>query len=113
MAEIWRAGCIIRSALLDDIAGAMRDGLPEGLLHLAPAFAGPLAEGLPALRRLVAQCALAGIPMPGFAAALSYAESMRQARGTADLIQAQRDFFGRHGFARIDRDGAHHGPWAD
>ena len=112
VAEIWRAGCIIRSALLDDIASAVRAGLPHGLLHLAPAFAGPLAEGLPALRRLVGQAAIAGLPVPGFAAALGYAETMRRARGTADLIQAQRDFFGRHGFARRDAEGVHHGPWA-
>ncbi|MEM9248979.1 MAG: hypothetical protein AAGB05_09815, partial [Pseudomonadota bacterium] len=42
-----------------------------------------------------------------------YAETMRRARGTADLIQGQRDFFGRHGFERRDLPGAHHGPWAD
>ena len=113
VAEIWRAGCIIRSALLDDIASAIRAGLPEGQLHLAPAFAGRIATGLPALRRLVAEAALAGLPVPGFAAALSFAETMRSARTTADLIQAQRDYFGRHGFERIDAEGSHHGPWAE
>ncbi len=112
VAEIWRAGCIIRSALLDDIAAAVRAGLPEGQLHLAPAFAGPMAQGLPALRRLVAEAVRAGLPVPGFSAALAFAETMRRARTTADLIQAQRDYFGRHGFARIDADGEHHGPWA-
>ncbi|MEM9899705.1 MAG: NADP-dependent phosphogluconate dehydrogenase [Pseudomonadota bacterium] len=112
VAEIWRAGCIIRSALLDDIAGAIRADLPEGMLHLAPAFSEALTRGLPALRKLVAAAALAGQPIPGFAAALGFADTMRQARGTADLIQGQRDYFGRHGFARLDRDGAHHGPWA-
>ncbi len=113
VAEIWRAGCIIRSALLDDIAGAVREGLPEGMLPFAPAFAPALGSGLPALRALVAQAALSGAPVPGFAAALGYAETMRHARGTADLIQGQRDFFGRHGFERLDRPGTHHGPWAD
>jgi 6-phosphogluconate dehydrogenase len=112
VAEIWRAGCIIRSALLDDIAQALRAGLPEGQLHLAPAFAGAMARGLPALRRLVAEAARAGLPVPGFSAALAFAETMRRARTTADLIQAQRDFFGRHGFERVDSGGRHHGPWA-
>jgi 6-phosphogluconate dehydrogenase len=46
--------------------------------------------------------------------ALSYFDTVRRARGTADLVQAQRDFFGRHGFQRVDRDGTgFHGPWAD
>jgi len=112
VAEIWRAGCIIRSALLDDVAGGVREGLPEGQLHLAPAFAAPLRDGLPALRRLVAEAALSGQPVPGFAATLAFAETMRRPRGTADLIQAQRDFFGRHGFRRVDAEGTHHGPWA-
>ncbi len=112
VAEIWRAGCIIRSALLDDIARALREGLPEGQLHLAPAFAEAMAEGLPALRRLVAEAALAGLPVPGFSAALAFAETMRRTRTTADLIQAQRDYFGRHGFERVDAEGRHHGPWA-
>ncbi|MEM1430570.1 MAG: NADP-dependent phosphogluconate dehydrogenase [Pseudomonadota bacterium] len=112
VAEIWRAGCIIRSALLDDIAHAVRAGLPEGMLHLAPAFLPAMAEGLPALRKLVSEAALSGQPVPGFGAALGFAETLRRARGTADLIQGQRDFFGRHGFARLDADGAHHGPWA-
>ena len=113
VAEIWRAGCIIRSAALTDIAAALREGLPHGRLHLAPRLAAPLARGLPPLRRLVAGAALAGLPVPAFSAALAHAETMRQARGTTDLIQAQRDYFGRHGFARIDTEGIHHGPWAD
>jgi 6-phosphogluconate dehydrogenase len=113
VAEIWRAGCIIRSALLDDIAAALRAGPPEGQLHLAPALLEPLRRGLPPLRRLVSEAALAGLPVPAFSAALAFVETMRRARTTADLIQVQRDFFGRHGFERIDEDGRHHGPWAD
>ncbi len=113
IAEIWRAGCIIRSALLDDIAQAVRAGLSQGQLIFAPAFAGPLRSGIPALRRTVAAAAMAGHPAPALSAALSYFDQMTRARGTADLIQGQRDFFGAHGFARTDRDGADfHGPWA-
>ena len=111
-AEIWRAGCIIRSALLDDIATAFRGELPGASLMLAPEFSDRLADTLPALRRVVAQAVQSGQPAPALAAALGYYDSMRQARGTAALIQAQRDFFGAHGFERTDRDGAgFHGPW--
>lgn len=114
VAEIWRAGCIIRSALLDPIARAVRDGLPEDQLILAPAFAERLRETVPSLRRVVAAATASAEPVPALAAALAFFDTIRRARGTADMIQAQRDYFGRHGFARIDREGeGFHGPWAD
>ncbi|NNL74036.1 MAG: NADP-dependent phosphogluconate dehydrogenase [Silicimonas sp.] len=113
VAEIWRAGCIIRSSLLDDISTAIDDGLPHGQLILAPSFAKRLKAGMPSLRRVVTASVHHGLPVPAMAAALSYFDTVRRARGTADLIQAQRDFFGRHGFRRVDRDGeGFHGPWA-
>ncbi|MEM9476376.1 MAG: NADP-dependent phosphogluconate dehydrogenase [Pseudomonadota bacterium] len=111
-AEIWRAGCIIRSALLDDIAAAIREGLPHGQLIFTARFADRLGAYIPALRRVVTTGLTAGLPMPAMAAALGYYDTMRAARGTTDLIQAQRDFFGAHGFERRDMDGTgHHGPW--
>lgn len=110
-AEIWRAGCIIRSGLLDDIAAAIRAGLPQGKLILAPHFAAILADATGALRRTVAVMALSGQPAPALSAALAYLDTMRHARGTANLIQAQRDYFGAHGFRRTDAPGDHHGPW--
>jgi 6-phosphogluconate dehydrogenase len=113
-AEVWRAGCIIRSALLDDIAHAFREDLaPHGLLALAPYFRDRLAEAVPALRRVVAAAAMAGEPAPALAAALAFHDTFRTARGTTNLIQAQRDFFGAHGFERTDAEGPHHGPWKD
>lgn len=111
-AEIWRAGCIIRSALLDDIAKEVRDGPPHDQLIFAPYFVRRLEEALPALRRVVTSGLAGGLPMPAMASALGYFDTMRTARGTTDLVQAQRDFFGRHGFERVDRDGIHHGPWS-
>ncbi|WP_370303587.1 NADP-dependent phosphogluconate dehydrogenase [Pseudooceanicola sp.] len=111
IAEIWRAGCIIRSALLDDIAAAVRDGLPEDHLILAPALRDRLADSIGALRATVVAAMQAGLPVPSRAAARAWYAALRQPRGTADLIQAQRDFFGAHGFARIDRPGSFHGPW--
>ncbi|SLN49514.1 NADP-dependent phosphogluconate dehydrogenase [Roseisalinus antarcticus] len=113
IAEVWRAGCIIRSALLDGIAGAFRGDLPMGQLIFAPAFAGMLREAVPAMRRVVAASVAAGHPVPALAAALAFLESMALARGTTDLIQGQRDFFGRHGFDRVDGGAGRHGPWWD
>ena len=112
IAEIWRAGCIIRSAMLDDMATALRDA-PEAQLAFAPAFADQLRTHVPALRRVVAAASLAGLPVPALASGLSWFDTLRQARGTANLIQGLRDRFGAHGFERIDRPGETglHGPW--
>lgn len=111
IAEIWRAGCIIRSAMLDDIAQAFRGDLPAGQLFLAPHFAETLARSIPALRGVVATAVTGGHAIPALSAALSWYDTMRQGFGTANIIQAQRDFFGHHGFERLGEDGAHHGPW--
>jgi len=110
VAKIWRAGCIIRSQFLGRIAEAFSAG-PVSNLLMAPAFVTMMKEAHPALRRVVAQASLAGLPVPALSSALAYFDSYRQARGTSNLIQAQRDFFGAHGFERIDSPGAHHGPW--
>jgi 6-phosphogluconate dehydrogenase len=111
ISEIWRAGCIIRSALLDDFAQAFRGELPEGHLILAPAMAALLAKSIPALRRTVMAGVALGTPLPALSASLAWYDSMRHARGTANLIQAQRDFFGAHGFERIDKDGKFNVDW--
>ena len=111
IAEIWRAGCIIRSALLDEFADAFRGALPHGQMILAPAMVECLAASVPGLRRVVAAAALAGQPLPALSAALSWHDSMARGRGTADMIQGLRDYFGNPGFRRIDRDGDHPGSW--
>ncbi|WP_375281248.1 NADP-dependent phosphogluconate dehydrogenase [Pseudooctadecabacter sp.] len=110
-AEVWRAGCIIRSVLLDDIATAFRSDLPHGQLVFAPAMVTRLQEALPALRRVVCAAATQGHAAPALSSALSFVDTLRHARGTADVIQAQRDFFGRHGFVRLDGREDQHGPW--
>ena len=109
--EIWRAGCIIRSVLLDDLGATLRGPLPEGHILLAPDMVARLAQPVAALRRVVGAALAAGLPVPALAGALIWYDSLRQARGTADLIQAQRDFFGAHGFLRTDQPGTHHGHW--
>jgi 6-phosphogluconate dehydrogenase len=111
IAKIWRAGCIIRSQFLGSIAEAFGKDSKVANLLMAPAFIGMMKEASPALRRVVAVSAEAGLPIPALASALAYFDGYRQGRGTSNVIQAQRDFFGAHGFERIDASGAHHGPW--
>lgn len=111
IAEIWRAGCIIRSALLDDISQAFRTDMPNGKLILSDHFAELLNDNISALRRVVGKAMAAGLPVPAMSAALSWYDQSRLARGTANMIQGQRDFFGAHSFKRLDKDGTFHGPW--
>jgi 6-phosphogluconate dehydrogenase len=111
IAQIWRAGCIIRSQFLDDITSAFRAAPDADNLVVTPAFAALLKETDAALRNVVATAMLNGLAAPALASALGYFDSYRRGRGTANLIQAQRDFFGAHGFDRVDGVDKHHGPW--
>ena len=110
IARVWREGCIIRSSMLNDMADALAEDAGRNLI-LAPEFAARLKECLPALRRVVADAALNGLACPALSAGLSWFDMMRTARGTANMIQAQRDFFGAHGFERLDGQDRPHGPW--
>lgn len=111
IAQIWRAGCIIRSQFLDDITSAFRAAPDVDNLVITPAFAALVKETDGALRRVVSTAVLNGLAVPALASALGYFDSYRRGRGTANLIQAQRDFFGAHGFDRVDGLNKHHGPW--
>ena len=111
IAKIWRAGCIIRSQFLDEITRAFTATPDAANLIVTPAFSAMVKESLPSLRRVVAAAVSAGLPVPALASALTYFDAYRQSRGTANLIQAQRDFFGAHGFDRTDGKDIHHGPW--
>ena len=111
VARVWRAGCIIRSAMLNDMALALAED-PGRNLMLAPYFADHLRHTVPALRRVVAAGALHGLGLPALSAGLAWFDLMRTARGTANMIQGQRDFFGLHGFQRLDGLDHPHGPWA-
>lgn len=112
VAEIWRAGCIIRSRFLNDIAGAYRANPRLTNLLTEPHFVKMMTSAHGELRSVVAEAALVGIPVPSLASALAYFDAYRSAQSPANLIQAQRDFFGAHGFQRVDRQGeGFHGPW--
>ncbi|TAG19287.1 MAG: NADP-dependent phosphogluconate dehydrogenase [Rhodobacterales bacterium] len=112
IARVWRAGCIIRSAMLNDMAEALAEDAGRNLI-LAPFFANHLRASVPALRKVVAAGALHGLACPALASGLAWFDMMRTARGTANMIQAQRDFFGLHGFKRLDGRDLPHGPWAE
>lgn len=111
IARVWRAGCIIRSSMLDAMAQALTED-PARNLILAPRFMAEIKRCLPALRRVVSAAALHGHALPALSAGLAWFDAMRTARGTANMIQGQRDFFGLHGFDRLDGKDLHHGPWA-
>ena len=110
IARVWRAGCIIRSAMLNDMADALADD-PARNLIMAPFFADLIEGAIPALRQVVSQGIAAGHALPALASGLMWFDLMRTARGTANMIQAQRDFFGAHGFQRLDGIQDSHGPW--
>ncbi|MDR3357178.1 MAG: decarboxylating NADP(+)-dependent phosphogluconate dehydrogenase [Spirochaetaceae bacterium] len=103
IALMWRGGCIIRSVFLGKIKEAFdKNGALENLL-LDPFFASIIREAEGALRRVAAAAALNGIPAPALTSALSYFDAYRSERLPANLLQAQRDYFGAHTYERIDR----------
>jgi 6-phosphogluconate dehydrogenase len=111
VARIWRGGCIIRAALLDDIRMAYRNqpGLPN--LLLAPELSEKVLANEEDLRRVVCAASELGLPAPCFMTALGYLDGYRSAWLPANLIQAQRDYFGAHSYERIDCKGTFHTDW--
>ncbi len=110
IAKIWRAGCIIRSRFLDQMSAAYAKGEAVNLL-MVPDFVAIMKTANRSLRKVVAGAALAEFPVICLSASLAYFDSYRQAQGTANLTQGQRDFFGAHGFILTDREGEQHGSW--
>ncbi len=114
VAKIWRAGCIIRSVFLDDISKAYSSGGTIPNLMMVEPFTGDLKKSETSLRKVVAAAALNGVGVPALSSALAYFDLSRTERTTANLIQGQRDFFGAHGFERVDTAGqGFHGPWSN
>ncbi len=114
IAAMWRAGCIIRSAFLGDITQAFRRDPGLGSLLLDDYFRDEVAVAEPGWRRTVQRAVAAAIPVPAYASALAFYDGYRTARLPANLIQAQRDYFGAHTFERVDapRGDSFHHDWA-
>ena len=111
VAKIWRGGCIIRARLLERIRQAFSAGELTTLL-VDPDVAKDLGRSQDSWRRVVAGAATRGVPVPGFAAALSYYDTVRSERLPASLVQGLRDFFGAHTYRRVDREGVFHTDWS-
>jgi 6-phosphogluconate dehydrogenase len=103
IASIWRGGCIIRARFLNRITEACRADPALSNLMLAPFFQAVLNRAQQPWREVVALAVQHGIPVPAFSASLGYFDSLRSERLPANLLQAQRDFFGAHTYERIDR----------
>ena len=106
LATIWRGGCIIRAKFLNRIKEAFDADPHLPTLIAAPYFRKAIEDGVDGWRRVVVTATRLGIPVPGFASALSYYDALRTRRLPAALIQGQRDFFGAHTYGRIDADPA-------
>ena len=102
IALLWRGGCIIRSAFLNRISKAFLANPDLPNLILDPYFSQILLDNQESLRKVVAMAALNGIPTPSLSAALSWFDSYRSANLPANLLQAQRDYFGAHTYERVE-----------
>jgi 6-phosphogluconate dehydrogenase len=111
IARIWRGGCIIRAALLEDIRGAFRARPNLANLLLDPNLSRKVMGLQEGLRKAVGVAGELGIPAPGLMASLAYLDGYRSAWLPANLIQAQRDYFGSHTYDRIDSRGSFHTQW--
>lgn len=111
VSSIWRGGCIIRSAMLEDITKAYTDDPSLENLMVSSVFSGQLNNLQKHTRSVITTAVSAGIPVPVMMASLSYFDSYRSSWLPANLIQAQRDFFGAHTYERTDKAGSFHTEW--
>jgi len=112
IAMIWRGGCIIRAHFLNRIKEAYDRGPDLANLLLNPYFKDIIERNQANWRKVVATAAELGIPVPAFGSALAYYDSYRRDRLPANLLQAQRDYFGAHTYQRVDKPGIFHSEWA-
>jgi 6-phosphogluconate dehydrogenase len=110
-ALLWRGGCIIRAQFLERIKEAFDDQPDLDNLLLYPYFTQAVHAAQESWRRVVVLATELGLPAPAFGAALAYYDSYRQARLPANLLQAQRDYFGAHTYERLDQEGSFHTDW--
>jgi 6-phosphogluconate dehydrogenase len=111
VAKIWRGGCIIRSGLLEPIRQAFADQPKLPNLMTAPAFSKELGRCHDDVRSVIIAAAQSGLPVPAMMASIAYFDALRSGWLPANLIQAQRDFFGSHTYERTDADGIFHTVW--
>jgi 6-phosphogluconate dehydrogenase len=113
IARIWRAGCIIRAELLDDITNAYRRQADLANLLIDAEFKQAVQSRQAAWRFAVKTAIELGVPVPAMSVSLAYFDAYRSARLPANLIQAQRDYFGAHTFERTDKAGSFHADWIE
>lgn len=111
IALLWRGGCIIRAVFLERIKEAFDAKKPPENLLLAPYFKTAVRKSQTAWRNVVTTAVRLGIPTPAFSSALAYYDGYRSEHLPANLLQAQRDYFGAHTYNRIDKEGICHSDW--
>ena len=111
IAMIWRGGCIIRAHFLNRIKQAFKTQKDLKNLLLNRYFRGIVHKAQAKWRRVVVEATKLGIPVPAFSSALNYYDSYRRGRLSANMIQAQRDYFGAHTYQRVDKPGSFHTNW--
>lgn len=113
IAAIFRAGCIIQADFLNKITEAYKKNPDLVNLMLDDFFSKKIQENIVSLRRVVSLAVANGIPVPALTAAIEYIDAMRSERLGANIIQAQRDYFGAHTFKRTDEEGSFHHEWQE
>jgi 6-phosphogluconate dehydrogenase len=113
VAKIWRGGCIIRAAVLEDFRAAYQSQPGLANLLLDPGLGRKVMDHQEDLRTVVSAAAALGVPAPGLMTALGYLDGYRSSMLPANLIQAQRDYFGSHTYERIDAQGSFHTQWEE
>lgn len=111
IAKIWRAGCIIRARFLQNITDAYEKNAGLKNLLLDEYFTAITKDYQASVRKVVSTAILSGLPVPSLASAVAYFDSYRAETLPANIIQAQRDYFGAHTYERTDKDGSYHFEW--
>ncbi len=109
--RIWKGGCIIRARILNDLKEIYLEEKALSHLFLSKRFIQMIGDGIPSLRETILRAKEAEIPLPVISSALNYLDGMKREKLPANIIQAQRDYFGAHTFERRDREGVFHVEW--
>ena len=113
ISKIWRNGCIIRARFLDDVSDSFAKQAGMKNLLFSDFFAEALKKARTGWGRVVALAAERGVSVVALSSALSYFDAYRTANGNANVLQAQRDYFGAHTYQRVDKEGSFHTDWME